>query len=452
MSARRESCRPGRSADGFTPSEPSPTVWFINHYASDPRQTSTGVRHFNISKELVRLGWTAVVLASDVAHPAGRRMFSSARRTHDAEHEGVFLRWRFTPTYANAPLRLVNMAWFTISLLLPGATRGLPAPDVIVGSTVHPFAAWSASVLARRHHVPFIFEIRDLWPETFVSMGKMRRSNPVAKALYMIEALLVRRSAVVVTTMPRADLYISEIGYPDKRVEWITNGISPEELPCQNLLPHDNVLVTYFGSMGTANALHLLLEGFAQATRTTSNLRLRLVGGGPLKDSLIQRATELGISSLVTFEPPVPRGQIAAIAAEADILALSLLPLSVYRYGTSLNKFFEYLAANRPVLFAGTTAANPAADIEGVITVDPSPEAISAGLRRLSALEPHQRADLASANRQVAIEKFSFAVLGGKYSELLKDVIRPLDPERGGEGVPFPAGDRLLPPHMGGRW
>ena len=405
-----------------------PTVWFVNHYAGDPRQTFSGARHFNIGKELVRLGWTAVVVASDVGHPSGRRLFPRARRTRDVQYDGVFLRWRYTPTYADSPLRrIVNMAWFTMSLLLPGATRDLPHPDVIVGSTVHPFAAWSASILARRHDISFVFEIRDLWPETFVSMGVIGRRSPVAKALYLLESLLVRRAAVVVTTMPGAHTYIAKIGYPTKRVEWIANGMSPNEMYCRVALPHHTVLVTYFGSMGKANALELVVDGFAEATRTTSNLRLRLVGDGPSRDALIQHVANLGLSSLVTFEPPVPRSKIAAIAADADILALAMLPLSVYRYGSSLNKFVEYLAANRPVLFAGTAAANPAADIKGVLTVDTTPQAIGEGLRHLSALSADQRAELANENRQIAVERFSFGILGGKYSELLKDVIRTND-------------------------
>jgi len=123
----------------------------------------------------------------------------------------------------------------------------------------------------------------------------------------------------------------------------------------------------YFGAFGQANALHTLITAFDTAFRQNDyrGARLRLIGHGPLQAEMKEQVRELNLGWVVSIEPPVPKSQISELASEADVLVLALLPLSLYEYGISLNKLFDYMAAGRPILFAGRARGNPVGDGTG---------------------------------------------------------------------------------------
>ena len=108
---------------------------------------------------------------------------------------------------------------------LPGRPDALPAPRAVIGSTVHPFAALGAWLAARWRHARFLFEVRDLWPQTLVDLGAMRVGSPGERILRAMEAFLVRRATVVVTLLPGMQDYLRERGLPTRHVVYIPNGV-----------------------------------------------------------------------------------------------------------------------------------------------------------------------------------------------------------------------------------
>ena len=238
-----------------------------------------------------------------------------------------------------------NMGWFTLALLVPASTRGLPAPDVIVGSTVHPFAALAASQIARRRRVPFVFEIRDLWPETFISMGVLRRNGFVGRVLRFVEHVSIRRASLVVSPLPGVGDYLNAHGYRTK-FAWVSNGIDGKaegNAIAPPVSAHSGFVFTYLGAMGWANALFVIIDAFAQYVRIAGDMtaRLRLVGDGPLKQELCDRAEASGVGPQISIEDPVPQSQVPRIIAESDCLVINFRNLNVYKYGVSPNKIFN---------------------------------------------------------------------------------------------------------------
>jgi len=127
------------------------------------------------------------------------------------------------------------MLEFARRLWIDGRTcfRGeAPRPDAIVGSSPHLFTAFVGCRLARRFDVPFVMEVRDLWPETFVAFGFWGRRHPIVVALRMLERYLYRRADRIVVLMPEAWRYITRLsGVPKERIVWIPNGAAFRRTP-----------------------------------------------------------------------------------------------------------------------------------------------------------------------------------------------------------------------------
>ena len=259
-------------------------VWFVNHYASRPGEP--GIRHYSLAREIQAHGWSGTVVGCSAQHYTGQQRLTGARLTSTECIDGVTFRWLRLPTYrTNGVMRILNMIGFAAFLLIPWATRGLRSPDVIVGSTVHPLAAWAASRLARKRGVPFVFEIRDLWPETLIELGAIGRDSVPAVALRRLESSLCTRASRVITTMPFAYEYLSQQGISPAKVSWISNGVdsrefevNPRETPVVDGQPFTFM---YFGALGRANCVGDLVDAFL-ATRFQREVCFRIIGTGPI--------------------------------------------------------------------------------------------------------------------------------------------------------------------------
>jgi glycosyltransferase involved in cell wall biosynthesis len=324
-------------------------------------------------------------------------------------------------------MRIVNMVGFAFFLLTPWATHGLRPPDVVLGSTVHPFAAWSASRLARRRKVPFIFEIRDLWPETLIELGALRRGSVLAWALRRLERSLCNRATLVITTMPFAHEYLSAQGIPREKVMWISNGVDTSEF---EVMPDDQGVrprpftFMYLGALGRANRVDDLIDAFAVSS-FERGARLRIIGTGPLRDSIIRRVELAGLSDRVTIEERVARTEVPQIAFQADCLVLAVRDTFLYGFGVSLNKLFEYMAAGKPIVFAGVVRGNPVLASGGGICCDPEVASISRAMLDVADTDDARLASWGQANRRFVGANFDFESLGLSFANALDLTIDP---------------------------
>src|SRR5690606_14865654 len=157
-------------------------------------------------------------------------------------------------------------------------------------------AAWAGRRLAARYRVPFIFEVRDLWPQTLIDMGRIGQHHPAAIALRTLEKSLYKSSARIIVLLPKAADYIEPLGISSDRIVWIPNGADLDLLPRSTLRSSsDGFTLMYFGAHGGANDLENLLRAMkiVQQAASGKDIVLRLIGDGPLKHSLIQLSREL---------------------------------------------------------------------------------------------------------------------------------------------------------------
>ncbi|EPJ96715.1 MULTISPECIES: glycosyltransferase family 4 protein [Pseudomonas] len=403
-------------------------VWILNHYAQEPGGAG-GTRHYQLAKNLPAHGWRASIIAASVEHQSGRQRLEVSQASRLDEYAGIPFLWLKTSEYkGNGTARMRNMLEYSWQVVRPGRLSALNKPDVIIGSSVHPFAAAAGAMLAWRYKVPFVFEVRDLWPETLIDMGRLERKSIIARSLRVLEKWLYKRAKRIVVLLPKAHEYIVPMGIDPKKIVWIPNGVDLEDFPRpEEKAVGDEFTLMYFGAHGSANGLDNVLRAqkIIEADPEMSHVKLRIIGNGPCKVDLLNLSSELGLRR-VSFEDPVPKRQIPALAAEADAFVFNLINAPVFKYGISSNKLFDFMAGQRPVLFCCDAGNNPIEDSGAGYTVEPgNPKALAEAIVRVSRLSSAERVKMGRAGRHYVEIEHGFDKLARNLAQCLDEACEP---------------------------
>ena len=399
-------------------------VWLVNHYALPPSEPG-GTRHYALARELIRSGHDVLVIASTFNHASGKQiLFTQGKPSTIVQFGEVpFLLLR-VPAYHHNMARLWNMFVFAFRVWWGVGTQGMNKPDIVIGSSLTLFAAFAAARLARRLHVPFVLEIRDLWPQTLIDMG-MHRLHPAVIGFGIIERFLYRNSDKIVTLLPNASAHIVPKGARLSDITWIPNGVDVDLIPDSPIPPPCNVFtVMYLGSHGLSDALDPVLDAAAILNRKVQGrFCFHFVGDGPNKRDLQRRVQTEAIANVV-FSDPVPRHEVFSKLQEADAFIITTKKTDLYRYGISPNKLHEYMAAGRPTIFAGNSHNNPITEAEAGITVPPAdPRAIASAIETLAAMPVDERREMGLRARQYIEKHHNFTGLARRLEWVLQSAL-----------------------------
>jgi glycosyltransferase involved in cell wall biosynthesis len=321
------------------------------------------------------------------------------------------------------------MVSFSLSALLPGSLSGLPRPDVVIGSSVHPLAAWAGLRLARRFGAKFVFEVRDLWPLTLIEMGRLERRNLSAKFLLYLERHLVRNAAHVISPLPLASDYMRRYRQFGREVSWVPNAVDLDDYPDgASSGPQDGLNLYYLGAHGRANSLETLIDAvhLLNERGEVPGLRLNLFGNGNCRRDLERRAQLLRLDN-VRFHDSVNRADLQRICGDAAafVTCARALP-GLYRYGLCMNKLFDYMAMGRPILMAADAPVNPVEEERCGIVVPPEdPAALAAAIRRFAALRPYIREQMGRNGRRAVERSYNYARIAAGLSRILDGIAVP---------------------------
>ncbi len=295
--------------------------------------------------------------------------------------------------------------------------------DVLFATTT-PLTAGIPGVFARwLRRKPFVFEVRDLWPDIPRSMGVIR--NPlVLAAMSFLEWLSYRSAHRLVGLSPGIVEGISRLGVPRDRIALVPNGcdlgiFADSVQPWRpERVRQTDLLAIFAGTHGMANGLDAVLAAAVELKRRgRDDIKLLLIGQGKLKPELRQRAAAGGLDNVV-FHDPVDKTRLAGLMAAADVGMQILANVPAFYYGTSPNKFFDYVASGLPVLtnYPGWLADMIEEKRCGFAVSPDDPVAFANALER-AANDRVSLKQMGWRSRELAASRFDRAVLADGWVE-----------------------------------
>ncbi len=388
----------------------------LNHYASLPDEAG-GTRHYWLSRNMQDLGWQTHIIR---ATPAGR---VTSPKPHVTAFEGVGVTsLGLSRGKLDATGRIASWAAFTALTQVPISTAHLPTPQFVLGSSVHLGASWAARRLARRHRARFILEVRDLWPETLIALGRIKRDSAIARSMLGLERSLARSADLVVSPLPAAQQYMADFhGIPARRCLWLPNGVDMATKSRYPLPRSQTLRIQYLGSLGLSNDVATILDAVRLANAEQRVCELQIIGYGTHKQSLQLRVRQdPELRDVVTIVDPVASEDVPAVMAWANAAIIQVLDRpALYRYGFSANKCFEYLASGRWIIMGADVPLNPVAGAPGAVVAAPDARALAEAIVASARTPQDERNRRAWANIEFARQRYDFAVTARTLSEAL---------------------------------
>jgi glycosyltransferase involved in cell wall biosynthesis len=325
-------------------------VLYFFQYFNTP-DAPGGTRTFEMARRLVRAGHEVTLVTSDYS---GR--FGSTKTVVDRV-DGIEVHYLAVP-YANTMAfrsRYLAFVRFAAGATLVGLRH---RPDIVFASSTPLTIAIPGLIAAWRWSVPFVFEIRDLWPHVPIAMGALR--NPMAIALArFLERLAYRRASDVIALSPGMARGVAETGYPRDRIHVIPNAadlelfgqLDADPTFLHRMLPQvgEGPVILYAGALGRANRVDYLVEVAAAMQGLRSDAKFVIVGEGSERDRVRALAADLGVlDSNLFLADRMPKRMMPALFAAATVVT-SVFDVNQALEDNSANKFFDALAAGRPI-------------------------------------------------------------------------------------------------------
>lgn len=413
----------------------------MNHYAGD-MYFNKGGRHYWFAKYLHRKGYKPVVFCCNAQHNKQGYYVDTDKLWVEQKAEEIDTPWVFIQarTYDNnGKDRVLNMIDFYRNLKKTAKEyAGLHGkPDVILASSVHPLTLVAGLKLARHFRVKCICEVRDLWPESIVAYSaRWTRTHPLMRILYCGEKWIYCKADAVVMTWPGGYDYIRDQGWtaqiPEDKVVYISNGVDLEEFEkkcissgsCENLKSTNReiVLFTYTGSIRQVNNLQMLVD--AAAILQESGYRNALIwiyGDGDQREILTQQVREMGLNN-IEFRGSVPKNEIPQILHQSEVLILHNSSTILDKYGQSQNKFFEYLASEKPILMTYSVGHSVVKTERcGIELSNQSPLEIASAIEKMAEQKDFELEEF-KRNCARAKKKYDFKILTEKLIGVIEQV------------------------------
>lgn len=384
-----------------------------------------GTRHFELGGHACANGQRFTVVASRVNYLTGKPIPAGA----DAECacSGIQLVRAYAPNTHRQGLawRIWSFAVFTVSSLWAAYRVG--AVDLVMGTTPPIFQTLSSWLLSRLRRVPFLLEVRDLWPEFAVDMGLVKNRLIIALARWF-ERWLYRRADHVLVNSPAYRDYIIKKGVLPEHVTVIPNGVDPSMFDPDSTGADvrakwgasGKFVVTYAGAIGLANDIPTILRA-ARRLKDRPDIVFWLVGDGGECQKLQQLAGEWGLSN-VRLTGPQPKARMREVLAASDACVATLRNVPMFAT-TYPNKVFDYMAAGRPVLLAidGVIRAVIEAAGCGLFVPPGDDERLAASVLQLRD-DPERARKMGQAGRKYVLDHFDREEQGREFVGLLRRV------------------------------
>ncbi len=408
-------------------------IWLMNHYAT-AMFFNNGGRHHWFAEQLLQRGYQPTIFCANTRHNSTQTIKIKKKRFILKFSKNIpYVFVKSTPYTANGISRIRNMLTFSINLrsIVSQYEKKAGKPDIILASSVHPFTLLVGQKISKTYGVPFICEIRDLWPETLVAMGKLRRNSLLAKLLYAVEKSIYKKADKIIFTIPGGKDYITSIGLKDDKVAYINNGVDLKQFNYNkrqyeyynnDFSGKNKFKIIYTGSMGRANALITVIKAAEILQKYKINdIMFYLFGDGYQRKMLSQYVDDRKILN-VKFMGTVEKKYIPYILSKSQLNVFTGQNIQLYQYGLSLNKLFEYLASGKPILSNIACGYDILKETKSGITIAADdPEAFADGILKFYHMSPFEFNEYCR-NASLTAKEYDFE----KHAEKLEKIILKL--------------------------
>jgi colanic acid biosynthesis glycosyl transferase WcaI len=409
-------------------------ILYVSQYFP-PEMGAPAARASELSRHWANMGHDVTVLTGFPNHPTGvvpREYAAKFRRLVVREKisaVNVVRTWLLPFPNRKAYERILNYSSFCLS----AASTGLlvSRPDVVIASSPQLLVGLSGLWLARCKRVPFVFEVRDLWPESLAAVGAGDGNSMLHRTLAKIAGFLYRNCDRLVVVTPAFEDHLSKYwDLPRNKISVIENGVETDLFtPAlktdlrKRWDAEKKFVVSYIGTMGMAHGLETVITAATKLQDTNPEILFLLVGEGAEKERIVALAKERSLNNL-QFVDQQPREEIPAYIAASDACLVPLKKTDVFKTVIP-TKMLEFMSCARPVILGVEGQARTILEeAGGGISIEPEdPQALADAICYLAANRDHARI-LGENGREYIVRKFSRRQTAEKYIRMLKRLLK----------------------------
>ena len=328
-------------------------ILYLHQHFSTPKG-SAGIRSYGMAQRLIHHGHNVTMVCGTYGGGETGLTSDFVYGKREGIVDGIRI-IEFDLAYSNSDgfiKRSITFFRFALKSISLAFTEKY---DVLFATTT-PLTAGIPGIFARwLRGKPFVFEVRDLWPELPKEMGVI--NNPfILSLMSFLEWASYRSAHRCIGLSPGIVNGIKKRGVAESQIAMVPNGCDlsifsqPSELWRPKGVKKTDLMAIFTGTHGMANGLDAILNTAVELQkRGRKDIKLVLIGQGKLKPDLERRAKELKLYNVV-FHPPVSKQKLSGLMASADVGMQVLANIPAFYYGTSPNKFFDYISAGLPVI------------------------------------------------------------------------------------------------------
>lgn len=401
-----------------------------------PEMGAAAARAYDLSRYWVQMGHSVSILTSfpnypdGILHPDYKSKIKKLVYREQISGIDVIRTIGFLTHLRSSLRRSLNYVSFFLSSVV--TSNFLKEYDVVIGTSPSLFVGLSGLVVARMKKAPFLFEVRDLWPEVIPAVGKGSRDSLSYKTLDKIAELLYERSDLIVTvTESFRDELITTRGVPPEKIRIIENGVDTDfftpagtETILANLPRlRDKFIVSYIGTIGYTHGVEVILKAAREISVRFPNLVFLLIGGGSDQERLKKISEEEKLDNVV-FLDKQPREVIPAYINSSEI-SLVLSSKDPLFEKTIFAKVFEPMACGKPIIVGASGETRNLVVQKANSGVCFEPEDTHGLIDSITLLynNPELRKTLGENGRKYVTENFSRAGKAKEYVKILQSLL-----------------------------
>lgn len=374
-------------------------------------------RVYELARYWVEMGHKVKVLTAFPNHPTGiipPEYKGQVFRREFVNGIEIIRTWVFATPNRGFTKRIVNYISFPVSAILLGIPL-VHSCDVIIATSPQFFVGAAGFIISRFKRKPFVFEIRDLWPDTIIAVGALK-NRIILDLLRSIERFLYKRASGIVGVAESARDVLSKRAGRQPKIAIIPNGVDMDFFMSAEKRKDGEFLVSYIGTHGMCQGLGVVLDA-AEKLRD-SKIKFLFVGEGAEKEKLIKDAQRRGLLS-VTFLPGQPRELVPGFYRTSDVCLVLLKDREVFSF-TIPSKIFEIMACARPIILGVKGESKRVLERANAgIAIEPENASALADAILMLYNNPRQAEILGRNGQAFVAEQFSRKRLSEKYLEFL---------------------------------